>query len=72
MDKEWIPDQVDENGIVDKSTVDEGTAYSNAYEVEEGEWIPDPEDLNGTVGRSTIDEGIATDIMPVCFICVFI
>ncbi|XP_072081104.1 uncharacterized protein [Arachis hypogaea] len=42
----WIPGPVDANGIVDKTAVDEGMAYSDTYELEEGEWIPDAEDLN--------------------------
>ncbi|XP_027331994.1 uncharacterized protein LOC113847217 isoform X2 [Abrus precatorius] len=54
---EWIPDSVNENGLADnKSTVDEGIAYSNTYELEEGEWIPDTEDENGIANRSTLDE----------------
>ncbi|XP_019432187.1 PREDICTED: angiogenic factor with G patch and FHA domains 1 isoform X2 [Lupinus angustifolius] len=58
---EWIPDPMDENGIADKTTVDEGIADSNTYELEEGEWIPDPEDENDIAGRTTIDEGILLD-----------
>ncbi|KAL1363872.1 hypothetical protein AAHE18_03G178200 [Arachis hypogaea] len=60
----WIPGPVDANGIVDKTTVDEGIAYSDTYELEEGEWIPDAEDLNqlnGTADASTTDEGILSD-----------
>ncbi|KAL4294334.1 hypothetical protein AHAS_Ahas18G0217700 [Arachis hypogaea] len=32
----WIPGPVDANGIVDKTAVDEGMAYSDTYELEEG------------------------------------
>ncbi|KAJ1378190.1 G-patch domain [Sesbania bispinosa] len=62
VEGERIPSLVNQNGIADnKSTVDEGIAYSNTYEVEEGEWIPDPEDGNDIADRSIIDEGILLD-----------
>ncbi|TKY73533.1 RNA-binding protein 5-A [Spatholobus suberectus] len=62
VEDEWIPGPVDEKGLADnKSTVDEGIAYSNTYELEEGEWIPDMEDEYGIADRSTIDEGILLD-----------
>lgn len=71
VEGEWIPDPMDENGIADKTTVDEGIAYNNTYELEEGEWIPDPEDANGIADRNTMDEGIGTICMLVC-LCIFI
>lgn len=60
VEREWIPGPVDDNVIADnEGTVDEGVAYSDTYELEEGEWIPDSEDENGIADRSPIDEGIA-------------
>ncbi|KAL2340935.1 hypothetical protein Fmac_008875 [Flemingia macrophylla] len=67
VEDELISVPADENGLADnKSTVDEGMAYSNTYELEEdeleeGEWIPDMEDEYGRGDRSTIDEGILLD-----------
>ncbi|KAK7350640.1 hypothetical protein VNO77_09479 [Canavalia gladiata] len=62
VEGEWVPDPMDESGLADnKTTVDEGIAYSNTYELEEGEWIPDTEDENGIADRSSIDEGILLD-----------
>jgi len=59
VEGEWNPNQVGENGLADtKSTVDEGVAYNNSYELEEGEWVPDMEDECDIADKSTIDEGI--------------
>lgn len=61
MEGEWTTGPADENGMADyEKIVDEGVAYCDSYEVEEGEWIPDLEDENHIADRSTIDEGIAT------------
>ncbi|KAK7354020.1 hypothetical protein VNO80_19476 [Phaseolus coccineus] len=62
VEGEWNRNQVGENGLADtKSIVDEGVAYNNSYELEEGEWIPDMEDECDIVDRSTIDEGMLLD-----------
>ncbi|CAJ1974883.1 unnamed protein product, partial [Sphenostylis stenocarpa] len=62
VEGDWIRNQVGENGLADeKSTVDEGIAYSNTYELEEGEWIPDMEDECDIDDRSNINEGMLLD-----------
>ncbi|QCE14676.1 uncharacterized protein LOC114164765 isoform X2 [Vigna unguiculata] len=62
VEGEWNPNQVGENGLADtKSTVDEGVAYNNSYELEEGEWVPDMEDECDIADKSTIDEGMLLD-----------
>jgi hypothetical protein len=61
VENEWTTGPTDENVMTENKRIeDEGVAYNDTYEVEEGEWIPDLEDENLIADGSTIDEGIAT------------
>ncbi|CAJ2644556.1 uncharacterized protein LOC123898595 isoform X2 [Trifolium pratense] len=62
VENEWTTGLTGENGMTENKRIDdEGVAYSDTYEVEEGEWIPDLEDENPIADGSAIDEGILLD-----------